>query len=46
MKVAAKADLLPLIHKELQGVPFERGTTLMLCTGQSFQYIFLVHIAN
>ena len=33
-------------HKLLQGVPFEYVTTLRLCTGLSFQYIFLVNIAN
>ena len=30
----------------LQSVPFERSTTLKLCTGQSFQHILQVHIAN
>ena len=32
--------------KHIQGLPEMSVTTLKLCTGQSFQYIFLVHIAN
>ena len=31
---------------EIQGLPEMSVTTLKLCAGQSFQYIFLVHIAN